>query len=71
MITGLACVVASGTCSGALHTFVAIVAPGAAATAAASGVEAAARPAVPAEVRARVLQQLRLGSMAPAGATAP
>jgi hypothetical protein len=71
VITGLACVVASGTCSGVLHTFVAIVAPAVAASAAPSGVEAAARPTVSAEVRARVLQQQRLGSMAPAGATAP
>jgi hypothetical protein len=63
VITGLACVLVSGACSGVLHSFVAIVAPAVAATLAPSGAEAAARPAVPAEVRARVRQQQRLGRM--------
>ena len=63
VITGLACVVAAGACSSVLHTFVAIVAPAVAAAAAPGGAGAAVRPAVPAEVRARVLQQQRLGRM--------
>ena len=63
-ITGLACVVTGGACSAALHTFVAIVAPAVTATAASSGVEPAVRPAVSAEVRARVLQRPRLGRLA-------
>jgi probable HAF family extracellular repeat protein len=64
VITGLACVVAGGACSSVLHTFVAIVAPAAAAAAASSGAQPALRPAVSAEVRARVLQQQRLGRLA-------
>jgi len=65
VITGLACVVAGGACSSVLHAFVAIVAPAVTAAAAPGGAGAAVRPAVPAEVRARVLQQQRLGRMAP------
>jgi hypothetical protein len=60
-------VVEGGACSGVLHAFVAIVAP-AASTGAASALPgadlSAMRPAVPAEVRERVLQQQRLGRMA-------
>ena len=51
-ITGLACVVASGTCSSVLHTFVAIVAPATSAGAASASPGAdltAMRPAVPDE----------------------
>ena len=63
-ITGLACVLASGTCSRVLHTFVAIVAPATSAGAVSALPDAdltATRPAVPDEARARVLQQQRLG----------
>jgi len=67
-ITGLACVLASGTCSRVLHTFVAIVAPATSAGAASASPGAdltAVRPAVPDEARARVLQQQRPGHVAP------
>jgi len=73
-ITGLACVVEGGACSGVLHAFVAIVAPAASAGAASAlpgAGETAVRPAVPAEVRERVLQHQRLGHVTPAGAAAP
>jgi len=73
-ITGLACVVEGGACSGVLHAFVAIVAPAASAGAASTlpgADESAVRPAVPAEVRKRVLQHQRLGHLTPAGAAAP
>jgi hypothetical protein len=73
-LTGLACVVEGGACSGVLHAFVAIIAP-AVSTGAASALpgadETAVRPAVPAEVRERVLQHPHLGHMMPAGAAAP
>jgi len=54
--------------------FVAILAPGVSASAASAlpgADETAVRPAVPAEVRERVLQHQHLGHMTPAGAAAP
>jgi hypothetical protein len=61
-------VVAGGACSSVLHTVVAIVAPATSASAARPPPGAdltATRPAMPAEIRARVLQQQQLGRMAP------
>lgn len=72
-ITGLAWVVEGGACSGVV-AFVAIVAPAASASAASAlpgADETAVRPAVPAEVRERVLPHQHLGHMTPAGAAAP
>ena len=66
-ITGLACVVEGGVCSGVLHAFVAIIAPAVTTASALPGAdETAVRPAVAAGVRERVLQHQHLGHMTPA-----
>jgi probable HAF family extracellular repeat protein len=64
-ITGLACVVVDGACGSVVHTFVAIVAPGASGNGSHDDAQFAAPPVVPAQLRERLLQQKRLGRMKP------
>jgi probable HAF family extracellular repeat protein len=64
-ITGLACVVVGGACGTVLHTFVAIVAPGADSDSWQESERSLASPAVPEALQARQLQQHRFGNLRP------
>jgi probable HAF family extracellular repeat protein len=66
-ITGLACVLVDGSCGSALHTFVAIVSPGGVRSDATlqDGARLAARPLLPAELRAQLSQRNRFGRSQP------
>jgi hypothetical protein len=57
--------VVAGACGSVLHTFVAIVAPAAADSAAPDGAAVAARPMMPAGLRERLRHQSRFGLMPP------
>jgi len=60
-ITGLGCVVVAGTCGNVVHTFVAIVAPAAAGSAARDNTAAAPRPMMTAGLREQLVHQRRFG----------
>ena len=69
-ITGQACVVVDGACGSVMRTFVAIVAPGNRENHWGGNGQSAARPAMSAELRERLLQQRRFGNMRPEPASA-
>jgi len=65
MVTGLGCVVVDGSCGSEIHTFVAIVAPGAGdpAEAAKGSALLSERPLLPASLRERLMAHHRLGRL--------
>jgi probable HAF family extracellular repeat protein len=69
-ITGLGCVLVNGACGPALHTFVAIVAPGTDGPGWRQDERDVARPAVAEALRTRLLQRHRFGNMRPERAPA-